>query len=56
MLLANDAYIEERAGSRVYIELNNVVLHLPVPHPQREIRKGAVESIRKFLVEAGMHP
>ncbi len=56
MLLAGGAYLEERAGSRVYIELNDVAAHLHRPHPQQEIRKGAVESLRRFLKEAGIEP
>ena len=56
LLLACGAYIEQRAGSRVYIELNEVAAHLHRPHPQREMRKGAVESLRRFLREAGIEP
>ena len=56
LLLACGAYIEERAGSRVYVELNEVALHMQVPHPQKEIRKGAVKSIKRFLTEAGIKP
>ena len=54
MLLACGAYIEERAGSRVYIELNGVVAHFHRPHPERGARKGTVEAMRRFLREAGI--
>jgi len=50
------AYIEERKGSRVAIELNDVVAIFHRPHPEKEIDKGAVASIRRFLKEAGVEP
>lgn len=56
LLVACGASVEERIGSRVYVELNRTGLHLHRPHPEKEIRKGAVESIRKFFVEAGIEP
>ena len=40
----------------MYVELNGIGLHLHRPHPEKEIRKGAVESIRKFFVEVGIEP
>ncbi len=46
------AYIEEREGSRVYVELNDVAGHFHRPHPEKEARKGAVDSVRRFLKEA----
>lgn len=48
------AYIEEREGSRVYVELNDVVGHFHRPHPEKEARKSAVDSVRRFLKEAGI--
>ena len=56
LLLACGAYVEERAGSRIYIELNDVAGHFHRPHPEKEIRKGAVESVRRFLTNAGIQP
>jgi hypothetical protein len=50
------AYIEERKGSRLGIELNDVVAIFHRPHPQKEVEKGAVASIRRFLREAGIEP
>ena len=35
------AYIEEREGSRVYVELNDVVGHFHRPHPKKEAPKGS---------------
>ena len=54
--VACGAYIEERKGSRVYVELNGVAGHFHRPHPEKEARKGAVESVRRFLKEAGIEP
>jgi len=56
LLKAFGAYIEERKGSRVAIELNDVVAIFHRPHPEKEIDKGAVASIRRFLREAGVEP
>ncbi len=56
LLKAFGAYIEERKGSRVAIELNDMVAIFHRPHPEKEIDKGAVASIRKFLKEAGVEP
>ncbi len=56
LLEAFGAYIEERKGSRVAIELNDVVAVFHRPHPEKEIDKGAVASIRRFLKEAGIEP
>jgi len=56
LLKAFGAYIEERKGSRVAIELNDVVAIFHRPHPEKEIDKGAVASIRKFLKEVGVEP
>jgi len=53
---ACDAYMEERKGSRVAIELNDVVAIFHRPHPEKEIDKGAVTSIRRFLKEVGLKP
>ena len=56
LLKAFGAYIEEWKGSRVAIELNDVVAIFHRPHPEKEIGKGAVASIRRFLNEAGVEP
>jgi hypothetical protein len=53
MLLSLGADIEEAAGSRVCIELNGVVAVFHRPHPRKETDKGAVKSLRKFLIETG---
>ena len=56
LFAACGAYIEEREGSRVYVELNDVAGHFHRPHPEKETRKGAVESVRRFLKEAAIEP
>ena len=48
------AYIEEREGSRIYVELNDVVGHFHRPHPAKEARKSVVRSVKRFLKEAGI--
>ena len=48
------AYIEEGSGSRVCILLNDVVAVFHRPHPQKETDKGALKSVRRFLINAGV--
>lgn len=55
MLLATGAEITEGSGSRVRVALNGVRAVFHRPHPQKEIDKGAVVSMRRFLEEAGLH-
>ena len=56
LFTACGAYIEERAGSRVYVELNDIAGHFHRPHPEKEANKGAVEAVRRFLMNAGIEP
>ena len=56
LFAALGAYIEEREGSRVYVELNDVAGHFHRPHPEKEASKGAVNSVRRFLMEAEIEP
>ena len=56
LLLACGAEMEERAGSRVYFELNGVAAHFHRPHPEGEARKAMVEAVRRFLSTAGVKP
>ena len=49
-----DADISEGSGSRVRIELNGVRAVFHRPHPRREIDKGALISVRRFLINAGI--
>lgn len=49
------ADISEGAGSRVRVELNGVKAVFHRPHPQKVTDKGALVSVRKFLINAGIH-
>jgi len=54
MLIALNAEISEGSGSRVRIALNGVRAVFHRPHPRKETNKGAVISMRKFLIGAGI--
>jgi hypothetical protein len=54
MLLHYGAEISEGRGSRVRIALNGVRAVFHRPHPQKETDRGAVASIQRFLLEAGI--
>ena len=50
------AEISEGRGSRIRIVLNGVRAVFHRPHPRKETNKGAVKSMRRFLIEAGVEP
>ena len=50
------AEIGEGAGSRVRVALNGVRAVFHRPHPSPMADKGAVESVRRFLMNAGVKP
>jgi hypothetical protein len=50
------ADISEGQGSRVRLALNGVRAVFHRPHPQKETDKGAVRSMRRFMIEAGVRP
>jgi HicA toxin of bacterial toxin-antitoxin, len=54
LFLALGATVKGGKGSRVRIGLNGIVFVFHRPHPQKETVKGAVESARDFLEEAGI--
>ena len=57
MLNAYDAIIDEnRAGSRVHIELRDKDLLQHRPHPSPCMDKGAVVALRKFLELCDIKP
>lgn len=56
MLLHFGAEVSGGAGSRVRIALNGVRAVFHRPHPQKEMDKGAIRSMRRFLTEAGVTP
>jgi hypothetical protein len=56
LLLALGAELTEGRGSRVRIHLNGVRAVFHRPHPQKETDKGALKSMRRLLIEAGIRP
>ncbi|MEG4391585.1 type II toxin-antitoxin system HicA family toxin [Microcoleus sp. BROC3] len=50
------ATVTQGSGSRVRILLNEVRAVFHEPHPQKETDKGAVKSVREFLIKAGVEP
>lgn len=55
LLIALGAEISEGRGSRVRIHLNGIRAVFHRPHPRKETDKGAVSSMRRFLLEAGVN-
>ena len=56
LFAALDSCIEEREGSRVYVELNDVAGHFHRTRPDKEAGKGAVDSARRLLMETEIKP
>ena len=56
LLVALGAELSEGRGSRLRIHLRKVRAVFHRPHPQKEANKGAVKSVRRFLIEAGFGP
>lgn len=54
LLIALNAEISEGRGSRVRIHLNNIRAVFHRPHPRNETDKGALKSMQRFLIEAGV--
>ena len=54
LLRALGAEISEGSGSRVRLYLNGVRAVFHRPHPKNETDKGALKSMRRFLIEAGV--
>ena len=50
------AELSEGRGSRVRVSLGGVRAVFHRPHPQKETDKGALKSVRRFLLEAGFGP
>ena len=47
--------ISEGRGSRVRVALRDVKAVFHRPHPQRAANRGALRSVRRFLLEAGVN-
>ena len=54
LLVALGGELSEGSGSRVRIKLNGVRAVFHRPHPERTTDKGAVNSVRRFLENAGV--
>ena len=54
LLIALGADCSEGRGSRVRIYLNGIRAVFHRPHPKKETDKGALKSMRRFLIEAGV--
>jgi hypothetical protein len=54
LLRGLDADLSEGRGSRVRVALKGVRAVFHRPHPEKEIDKGAVKSLREFLIAAGV--
>jgi hypothetical protein len=54
MLVALDAEVSERRGSRVLVVLGDSRAVFHRPHPSPDTDKGAVKAVRHFLIEAGI--
>jgi hypothetical protein len=48
--------VSEGNGSRVRVKLNGVFAVFHRPHPDRVTDKGALKSVRKFLINSGIRP
>lgn len=54
LFIALGAEISQAEGSRVRVKLNNQRAVFHRPHPQKTTDKGAVNSVRRFLENAGV--
>ena len=54
LFVALGGEISEGSGSRIRIKLNEVRAVFHRPHPKSNTDKGAVDSARRFLINAGV--
>ncbi len=54
LLVALGAELSNGSGSRLRVKLNGVRAVFHRPHPPKTTDKGAVDSVRRFLVNAGV--
>ena len=55
LLAALGGELSEGSGSRLRVKLNGVRAVFHRPHPEKTTDKGAVNSVRRFLENAGVH-
>ena len=56
LFLALGAELTEGRGSRIRVALRGIRAVFHQPHPKKEVDKGMVKSVRRFLIEAGEKP
>lgn len=56
LFVALGATVSQGRGSRVRVLLNGVKAVFHEPHPEKEVCKDAVKSVREFLENAGVAP
>lgn len=56
LVIALGGRVVERAGSRVGVDLNGIWALFHRPHPEKVTDKGALKSVREFLLNAGVKP
>ena len=54
LFIALGAEVSQGKGSRVRVKLNDIRAVFHEPHPEKETDKGAVKSVREFLIKAGI--
>ena len=54
LLVALGGELSEGSGSRIRVKLNGVRAVFHRPHPEKSTDKGAVNSVRRFLENAGV--
>lgn len=54
LLISIGAEVSEGRGSRVRVALNGVRAVFHRPHPKKVADKGAIKSIKRFLLTAGV--
>ena len=55
LFVALGGELSEGSGSRLRVKLNGVRAVFHRPHPQKTTDKGAVNSVRRFFENAGVH-
>ena len=55
LFVALGADLSEGSGSRIRVKLNGMRAVFHRPHPQKTTDKGAVNSVRRFLENAGVY-
>ena len=54
LFLALGSDVSEGRGSRIQVRLNGVRAVFHRPHPRPETDKGALNSVKRFLINAGI--